>query len=301
MAKIFIGADDEMQAYLDCIADSKPLSREDEVELAKRIKRGDETARNKLVEANLRFVVSIAKQYQHRGLTLMEIISAGNMGLLEAAGRFDGARGFKFISYAVWWIRQAILQVLADQVRTVRLPINRLALLKDISEASRRLSQTQDREPDIEAVAAELDMSPKEVVEVLRDGRTIRSLDEPFDEYDGRTLLNLLPDEAQAPPDVAALDSSVIEILRTELEILDKREQKILRLYYGLDGQNPITLEKIGGIMSLTRERIRQLKERALAKLRDPSRSRLREACGLPPGKSPASKTKAGLRNKKRM
>lgn len=301
MAKILTGADDEMQAYLDSIADSKPLSREDEVELAKRIKRGDETARNKLVEANLRFVVSIAKQYQHRGLTLMEIISAGNMGLLEAAGRFDGARGFKFISYAVWWIRQAILQVLADQVRTVRLPINRLALLKDISEASRRLSQTQDREPDIEAVAAELDMSPKEVVEVLRDGRAIRSLDEPFDEYDGRTLLNLLPDEAQAPPDVAALDSSVIEILRTELEILDKREQKILRLYYGLDGQNPITLEKIGGIMGLTRERIRQLKERALAKLRDPSRSRLREACGLPPEKSPASKTKAGLRNKKRM
>ena len=301
MAKILTGADDEMQAYLDSIADSKPLSREDEVELAKRIKRGDETARNKLVEANLRFVVSIAKQYQHRGLTLMEIISAGNMGLLEAAGRFDGARGFKFISYAVWWIRQAILQVLADQVRTVRLPINRLALLKDISKASRRLSQAQDREPDIEAIAAELDMSPKEVVEVLRDGRAIRSLDEPFDEYDGRTLLNLLPDEAQAPPDVAALDSSVIEILRTELEILDKREQKILRLYYGLDGQNPITLEKIGGIMGLTRERIRQLKERALAKLRDPSRSRLREACGLPPEKSPASKTKAGLRNKKRM
>ena len=288
MSKIWTDTSDEAQLYLDDIADSKPLSRKREVELAKRIKRGDEKARNELVEANLRFVVTVAKNYQHRGLTLMELISAGNVGLLEAAGRFDGAKGFKFISYAVWWIRQSILQTIAEQVRTVRLPVNRLALLKDVTETARRLSQAQDREPDIKAVAAELDMSPKEVVEVLRDGRATRSLDEAIDEHDERTRLNLLPDEVQEPPDAAVLKGSVIELLKAELESLDERERKILRRYYGLDGGEPMTLEKIGGVMGLTRERIRQLRDRALAKLRGPSRSRLREARGLPPGRSSA-------------
>ena len=288
MAKIWDDAADEIQPYLNSIADSKPLSRKREVELAKRIKRGDEKARNELVEANLRFVVTVAKNYQHRGLTLMELISAGNVGLLEAAGRFDGAKGFKFISYAVWWIRQSILQTIAEQVRTVRLPVNRLALLKDVTETARRLSQAQDREPDIKAVAAELDMSPKEVVEVLRDGRATRSLDEAIDEHDERTRLNLLPDEVQEPPDAAVLKGSVIELLKAELESLDERERKILRRYYGLDGGEPMTLEKIGAELGITRERVRQLKERALAKLRGPSRSRLREARGLPPGRSSA-------------
>lgn len=286
MSEIWADTFDEMKQYLADIADSKPLSREREVELAKRIKRGDEEARNELVKANLRFVVSMAKQYQNRGLTLMELISAGNAGLLEAAGRFDGAKGFKFISYAVWWIRQSILQTIAEQVRTVRLPINQMALFKDVVSASRRLSQDQDGKPDIEAIAAELDMSPKEVTEVLQANRSIRSLDEASSEDDERTLLNLLPDETQVPPDVAASDNSVIEVLMAELKILGERERKILRLYFGLDGEEPMTLEAIGAEIGVTRERIRQLKERALAKLRDPSRSRLREARGLPPGKS---------------
>lgn len=278
MSKIWVDAVKETKQYLDDIADSKPLSREAEIELASRIKVGDLEARNELVKANLLFVVSIARQYQNRGLSLADLISSGNLGLIIAAERFDGAKGFKFISYAVWWIRQSIQKTLAEQVRTVRLPVHKLALLKDVTKASRRLSQAQNREPDIEAVAAELGMSPKEVVEVLEDVSPISSLDETLGESNERTRLDFLSDEIQESPDAAVLRSSVIEVLRAELGRLDEREKRILRLYFGLDGRNPITLEAIGAELGITRERVRQLKERALDKLRDPSRSHLREA-----------------------
>jgi|GEM_PF-54882 len=272
--------DDDLAQYWHEIENSMPLSHEQEVELSARIKQGDIKARDELIKANLRFVVSVAKKYQGRGLSLIEIISAGNIGLITAAERFDGDRGFKFISYAVWWIRQSILQTIAEQARTVRLPLNKLGILGDISKASRRLSD-EDGEPGIEAIAAELDVQPEEVEETLLDGRATRSLDEDFGEDDERALLNVLVDETQPSPDAAVISSSSRAQLERVLDCLDERERHIIIRYFGLDGEEAETLEQIGARMNLTRERVRQLKERALAKLRHPSRyDALAEASG---------------------
>ena len=170
-----------LRLYFDDIADSKPLSREKEVELAARIKEGDIQARDELVQANLRFVIDVAKNYQNRGLSLADLISAGNVGLMTAAERFDGTKGFKFISYAVWWIKQSILQTIAEHARTVRLPLNKLSLLKDISKVSRKLGQGRETEPEIEEIAAALDVSPQEVQDTILSARTVRSLDQSFE------------------------------------------------------------------------------------------------------------------------
>ena len=261
-----------LRLYFADIAASKPLSRQQEIELATRIKEGDLQARDELVQANLRFVVDVAKNYQNQGLPFLELISAGNLGLMTAAERFDGARGFKFISYAVWWIRQSILQSIAEHARTVRLPLNKLSLLTDISKASRRLGQGSESEPDVEAIAAELELPAEEVLDTLLSARTVRSLDEVFEEGDERNLLSILPDSRQGAPDANTLDEAVRAQIDTLLRTLDERERYIIRLYYGLDGEDSLTLEQIGGLMNLTRERVRQLKERALNKLRDPER-----------------------------
>ena len=261
-----------LRLYFDDIVDSKPLSREEEVALAERIQEGDLQARDVLVQANLRFVIDVAKNYQNRGLSFADLISAGNLGLMTAAERFDGARGFKFISYAVWWIRQSILQSIAEHARTVRLPLNKLSLLTDISKASRRLGQGSESEPDVEAIAAELELPAEEVLDTLLSARTVRSLDEVFEEGDERNLLSILPDSRQGAPDANTLDEAVRGQIDTLLHTLDERERYIIRLYYGLDGEDSLTLEQIGGLMNLTRERVRQLKERALNKLRDPER-----------------------------
>ena len=261
-----------LRLYFDDIAESKPLSREKEVELAARIKEGDMVARDQLVQANLRFVIDVAKNYQNRGLSLSDLISAGNVGLLTAAERFDGAKGYKFISYAVWWIKQSILQTIAEHARTVRLPLNKLSLLKDISKASRRLGQGREADPDVEEIAAELDVAPHEVLETMLSARSVRSLDESFEEDDERSLLNILVDNSQDAPDGDVLRESAREQLEGVLNGLDERELRIVRLYFGLDGHEALTLEQIGGLMSLTRERVRQLKERALGKLRHPAR-----------------------------
>ena len=261
-----------LRLYFDDIADSTPLSREREVELSARIHAGDMEARDELVQANLRFVIDVAKNYQNRGLSLADLISAGNVGLMTAAERFDGAKGFKFISYAVWWIKQSILQTIADHARTVRLPLNKLSLLKDISRASHKLGQGRDTEPEIEEIAAELEISAQEVQDTILSARSVRSLDESFEDDDERSLMNVLRDEEQAPPDGDVMEETARRQLESVLEALDEREFKIIRLYFGLEGAEALTLEQIGGLMNLTRERVRQLKERALSKLRHPQR-----------------------------
>ena len=272
MQEILSDEENTLRLYFDDIADSRPLSREREVELSARIQEGDMQARDELVQANLRFVIDVAKNYQNRGLSLSDLISAGNVGLLTAAERFDGTKGYKFISYAVWWIKQSILQTIAEHARTVRLPLNKLSLLKDISKASRRLCQGRESEPGIEEIAAELDVPAEEVLETMLSARSVRSLDESFEEDDERSLLNILADNTQATPDDNVLHTSARTQLEEVLESLDERELRIIRLYFGLDGSEALTLEQIGGLMGLTRARVRQLKERALGKLRHPTR-----------------------------
>mgnify|MGYP006170536385 FL=1 len=192
--EILSDEENTLRLYFDDIAESRPLSREREVELSARIQEGDMEARDELVQANLRFVIDVAKNYQNRGLSLSDLISAGNVGLLTAAERFDGTKGYKFISYAVWWIKQSILQTIAEHARTVRLPLNKLSLLKDISKASRKLGQGRESEPDVEEIAAELDVPAQEILDTMLSARTVRSLDESFEEDDERSLLNILAD-----------------------------------------------------------------------------------------------------------
>jgi len=261
-----------LRLYFDDIAASRPLSREREVELSERIRNGDQAARDELVHANLRFVIDVAKAYQNRGMSLADLISAGNVGLLIAADRFDGSKGYKFISYAVWWIRQSIIQSIAENARTVRLPLNKLSLLKDINRASRRLGQGREEEPDVEEIAAELDVPAEEILDTMLSARAVRSLDESFQQDDDRTLMSILPDQGQETPDAEVLRAAATEQIQAVLAELDERELRIIRLYFGMDGSEPLTLEQIGGLMGLTRERVRQLKERALGKLRHPDR-----------------------------
>ena len=267
---ILEGEKNILRLYLDNIADSKPLSREREVELAARIREGDLEARDELVQANLRFVVDIAKNYQNRGLSLSDLISAGNLGLITAAERFDGTKGYKFISYAVWWIKQSILQTITEHARTVRLPLNKLTLLNDISKVSHKLGQRRESDPGIEEIAAELDLPAEEVLETMLSARTICSLYERFEENDERSLFDILADEKQEAPFDSLLDEEIRKQIDTMLSHLDERERYIIRLYFGLDGNETLTLEHIGSLMGLTRERVRQLKVRALIKLRDP-------------------------------
>jgi RNA polymerase primary sigma factor len=264
--------------YFNDITTSHPLSREEEVALASRIEDGDMDARDLLVKANLRFVVDVARRYQNRGLALSDLISAGNVGLITAAERFDGTKGFKFISYAVWWIRQSILQAIAEHSRTVRLPLNKLNLLKDISEISRQLGQGHASPPDINEIAAELNLPPQEVMNALLSARSTRSLDETFDEGDERNLLETLADTRLNAPDEELLAESAQNQVNEVLGSLDERERFIIARYFGLDGQEALTLDQIGDLLGVTRERIRQIKERALGRLRHPSRYQLLKA-----------------------
>ena len=268
----FWDMEDSLGSYLTEIASSKPLSGSDEIDLARRIKAGDESARNRLVEANLRFVVSVAKDYQNRGVPLPDLISAGNMGLITAAERFDEEKGFKFISYAVWWIRQAILQTLAEQSRTVRLPLNKIGLLYKISKASRHLQQEQADDPNPEEIAKELEVSVDEVKETMLSGRSMRSLDAKFREEEEHSLLDVLADDGQDSPDDEVMRGCLRGQISTALDSLVEREAEIISLYFGLDGEEPLTLDQIGGRFGLTRERVRQIKEKALLRLRHPSR-----------------------------
>jgi len=267
--------DASLQTYFSEIGNSQPLSREKEAELAVRIAAGDTRAREELAEANLLFVVSVAKNYRNRGMTFPELISAGNLGLMTAVDRFDATRGFKFISYAVWWIRQAIQQALAEDSRTVRLPINRISLLSKIGRARQQLGSATDREPHDEEIANALDLSIAEVRDTLLGSRRVVSLDRAmFDDDEDSTLLKGLSDPDQEQPDEVITRASSQKRLEEILEGLDEREHEIVLRYFGLDGSEPMTLEQIGDRMGVTRERIRQLKERAFRKLRHPSRQK---------------------------
>ena len=266
-----------VRAYFEDIAatKSKPLSRAREVELSVRIQQGDMQARDELVQANLSFVVWVAKGYQHRGLPLADLIGAGNLGLLTAAERFDGTRECKFISYAVWWIRQAILQTLAEQTRTVRLPMNKISLLQQLAKASEPLWQSTGAEPGAADLAEAVGVSVQEVQETLRSARDVGPLDGTDAEGEEHSLLDILPDTNQDPPDTETLRISDQALTERVLSSLDEREGNILRLYFGLGGREGMTLEQIGRLLGVTRERVRQIKERGLEKLRTPTRSQM--------------------------
>ena len=265
---------DSLQCYLKEVAATHPLPAKEEVALARRIKKGDMKARAKLVEANLRFVISIAGKHQNRGLSLAELISAGNLGLIMAADRFDGTKGFKFISYAVWWIRQSIQQTLAEHTHVVRLPVNRMELLQRIFKYTQSRQHEVSYCEDEEKMAKELGVSVEMVQDTLMLGRDVWSLDATFGDEDDNSLMGRVADENQEPPDTPLMQNSLTAEIEAVLDTLEERERRILNLYYGLDGAPPMTLEEIGNQFGLTRERIRQIRDRALCKLRHPTRAR---------------------------
>ena len=265
---------DSLHRYLEDVAASQPLTAAEEVTLATRIKKGDLKARAKLVEANLRFVITVAREYQNQGVPLVDLISAGNIGLITAAERFDETKGFKFISYAVWWIRQSILQTLAEHSRVVRLPLNRVDLLRRISRYTNNKQQETSNRPAEEEIAEELGISVEQVVDTLTSGQRILSLDATFGDDDENSLLEIMPDDTQEAPDSMTLKNSLEDEIEAALSTLDDREQEVIRLYFGLGGAPEMTLEEIGMQFRLTRERVRQIKEKALRKLRHPTRGR---------------------------
>ncbi|MCX2744335.1 sigma-70 family RNA polymerase sigma factor [Mangrovivirga sp. M17] len=263
-----------LDKYLQEIGKVDLLSPDEEVELAVRIKQGDQLALEKLTKANLRFVVSVAKQYQNQGLTLGDLINEGNLGLIKAAQRFDETRGFKFISYAVWWIRQSILQALAEQSRIVRLPLNRVGSLNKISKTFSDLEQKYEREPSPEELADVLEITASEVVDTMKiSGRHV-SMDAPFSQGEENSLLDVLENEGEDKPDLELMSDSLRREVLRALSTLTAREADVIMLYFGLNGEHALTLEEIGERFNLTRERVRQIKEKAIRRLRHTSRSR---------------------------
>ena len=261
-----------LDQYLQEIGQIALLTPQEEVDLARQIKKGEQEALHRLTRANLRFVVSVAKKYQGQGLTLADLINEGNYGLIKAAQRFDETRGFKFISYAVWWIRQAILQALAEQSRVVRLPLNRIGTISKIRKTSARLAQTHERQPNIEELANELEVDVEKVREALQHTGRHLSMDAPFNEDDDNSLLDVLPDDEDTAPDDTLMDESLKIDIERALSLLHPREAEITRLYFGIGREHPLTLEEIGQRFGLTRERVRQIKEKALRKLRQKHR-----------------------------
>ncbi len=263
-----------LDKYLQEIGKVDLLTPDEEVTLAQRIREGDQQALERLTKANLRFVVSVAKQYQNQGLSLGDLINEGNLGLIKAAQRFDETRGFKFISYAVWWIRQSILQALAEQSRIVRLPLNRVGSLNKISKTFSDLEQKFEREPSPEELAEVLDISANEVVDTLKiSGRHV-SMDAPFVQGEENSLLDVLENDMEEKPDQGLINDSLRKEVARALSTLTQRESDVIALYFGLNGEHPMTLEEIGEKFNLTRERVRQIKEKAIRRLRHTSRSK---------------------------
>ena len=263
-----------LDKYLNEISKVSMIDAQEEVELARRIREGDQVALERLVNANLRFVVSVSKQYQNQGLTLGDLINEGNLGLIKAAKRFDETRGFKFISYAVWWIRQSILQALAEQSRIVRLPLNRVGSLNKISKTFSELEQKFEREPSPEELAEVLEISTGEVVDTLKiSGRHV-SMDAPFVQGEENSLLDVLENDSEDKPDSGLINDSLRREVQRALSTLTQREADVVTLYFGLNGEHAMTLEEIGEKFNLTRERVRQIKEKAIRRLRHTSRSK---------------------------
>ncbi|MEM1135166.1 MAG: RNA polymerase sigma factor RpoD/SigA [Bacteroidota bacterium] len=262
-----------LDKYLQEIGRVELLTAEEEVALAKKIKENDPVALEKLTKSNLRFVVSVAKQYQNQGLTLGDLINEGNLGLIKAAKRFDETRGFKFISYAVWWIRQSILQALAEQSRIVRLPLNRVGSLNKISKTFSDLEQRYEREPSHEELADVLEIPIAEIADTIKiSGRHV-SMDAPFTQGEESSLYDILEDASELVPDAPLMNESLRKEVRQVLATLSQREADVISLYFGLSGKQAMTLEEIGEYYSLTRERVRQIKEKAIKRLRHSSKS----------------------------
>ncbi|MHB1687278.1 MAG: sigma-70 family RNA polymerase sigma factor [Ignavibacteriaceae bacterium] len=264
-----------LDQYLLEIGKVNLITPDMEIELAKRIKKGDRHALEALTKANLRFVVSVAKQFQNQGLSLGDLINEGNLGLIKAAERFDETRGFKFISYAVWWIRQSIMQAIAEQSRMVRLPLNRVGTLNKLGKAYSKLEQEFERKPSAAELATELEMKTEEVIDTLQlYGRHV-SMDAPFSgDDDKNSLIDILPNDQQPAPDVKLMHESLKSEVESVLSTLSEREANVLRLYFGINSERSATLEEIGERFNLTRERVRQIKEKAIRSLRHPSKSK---------------------------
>jgi RNA polymerase primary sigma factor len=263
-----------LDQYLRDISVYPLINREEEVRLAQRIRQNDQEALDKLVRSNLRFVVSVAKKYQNQGVSLSDLINEGNLGLIRAAHKFDETKGIKFISYAVWWIRQAILQALAEQSRIVRVPLNRAGTLHRIGKRANALLQELGREATHAEIADGMDLTEEEVAKTMSISQTHLSLDAPLTPGEDNKLLDYLPDTVNAAPDEEALEQELMQSVGEALTRLKEREAKILRLYFGLDGEEPMTLEDIGTLLGITRERVRQIKEKALARLRQGASAR---------------------------
>jgi RNA polymerase primary sigma factor len=265
-----------LDMYLQDIGRVELITADEEVVLAQKIKQGDQKALDKLVKANLRFVVSVSKQYQNQGLSLPDLINEGNMGLIKAAQRFDETRGFKFISYAVWWIRQSILQALAEQSRIVRLPLNKIGAINKINKAYAKLEQELEREPIAEEISEVLNLLPEDIRETMKNQSRHMSMDAPLGTMeDGGSMYELMVNDQEATPD----NTLIIESLRSEIDraltSLTAREADVVRLYYGLSGGHSHSLEEIGEKFDLTRERVRQIKEKAVRRLKHASRSKI--------------------------
>lgn len=267
-----------LDKYLQEIGKVDLLTPDEEVILAQKIKQGDQISLERLTKANLRFVVSVAKQYQNQGLSLGDLINEGNLGLIKAAQRFDETRGFKFISYAVWWIRQSILQALAEQSRIVRLPLNRVGSLNKISKTYSELEQKFEREPSPEELAEVLEISANEVVDTMKiSGRHV-SVDAPFVQGEENSLLDVLENDTEEKPDQELMNDSLRREVLRALSTLTPREAEVIMYYFGLNGEQAMTLEEIGEKFNLTRERVRQIKEKAIRRLRQTSRSKALKA-----------------------
>jgi RNA polymerase primary sigma factor len=264
-----------LDKYLHEIGKVDLITAEEEVELARRIKNGDNKALKKLINANLRFVVSVSKQYQNQGLSLPDLINEGNLGLIKAAQRFDETRGFKFISYAVWWIRQSILQALAEQARIVRLPLNKIGSINKINKTLSELEQKFEREPSVQEVAFALELAPDDVKESLKTAGRHVSMDAPLQQGEEGNMYEVMLNKDIPSPDKGLLTDSLRKEIERVLSTLTFREANIIRLYFGLNGKHPHTLEEIGEEFNLTRERVRQIKEKAIKRLKNATRCKI--------------------------
>ncbi len=264
-----------LDKYLHEIGKVDLISADEEVELARAIRRGDTDALNKLIKANLRFVVSVSKQYQNQGLSLPDLINEGNLGLIKAAQRFDETRGFKFISYAVWWIRQSILQALAEQARIVRLPLNKIGSINKINKTFSELEQKYEREPSIQEISNALELAPEDVKDAIRSSGRHVSMDAPLSEGEDSNMYDVMLSDNSPSPDIELLNDSLRKEIERALSTLTEREAAIVRLYFGLNNRHPHTLEEIGEEFHLTRERVRQIKEKAIKRLKHTTRSKI--------------------------
>jgi len=264
-----------LDKYLQEIGKVELISPDEEVSLARRIRGGDHDALARLVKANLRFVVSVAKQYQNQGMTLPDLINEGNLGLIKAAQRFDETRGFKFISYAVWWIRQAILQSLAEQARIVRLPVNKIGSINRINRAYSKLEQEYEREPSAQEIANLLEIAPEDVKEAMRTNSRTLSMDAPISSEEDNNMYDVMLNEETPSPDRNLINESLSYEIEKALSTLSPRETRVLKLYFGIGMKHPFTLEEIGEELSLTRERVRQIKEKAIKRIQFTTRCRI--------------------------